>query len=131
MVQATFVDRRQQLAELLDHLIQERQTHSIADRRGDQRESVQAPVVLGVLLDGRAAPVSDGLAERFKPLYRGWVTDLSPHDLGMLLEHDLPVGAEMAVRLDALLGQRMVLPLRIAYCKQLLPHTYRVGATFV
>lgn len=90
----------------------------IQGRRIETRRSVHAPITLGVQAGG------------YKALYRGWATDLSPDGIGILCEHEAPVGSVMVVDLSSVMGEEMLLPIRICYVNQLLPHTYRIGATF-
>ncbi len=104
----------------LDALIQRLESEADQDAGGrtDPRRSVHAPVMLGVLAGG------------FKPLYRCWATDLSTDGLGILCEHEVPVGSLMYVNLGPLLGESLVMQVRICYVSRLLEHTYRIGATF-
>jgi hypothetical protein len=83
---------------------------------------VQAPVTLGVFLTAE---------EDFRPLYRAWAVEISREGLGLLLEHDLPVDARLHVNIEALAGRRCILPVRVAYCRRLLPATCRVGLVFL
>lgn len=87
--------------------------------RTAMRHAVYAPITLGVIAGG------------YKPLYRGWATDLSPNGLGMLIEHDVPMGAVLHINLDAIANEDLLLPIRICYISQLMSHTYRIGGTFV
>ena len=96
--------------------------HATHNQRREPRFEVGAPVLLGVLVGQPAA---------FKPLYRAWATDLSHHGIGLICEHDLPAHTQAAVNLEPLARRPCLLPLRVVYCRQLLPHTYRVGAMFL
>lgn len=82
------------------------------------RRAVHAPVTLGVIAGG------------YKPLYRGWATDLSLSGLGLLTEHDVPMGAVLHINLEAVAGEEMLLPIRVCYVSRLLRHTFRIGGTF-
>ena len=86
--------------------------------RAGMRRAVHAPVSLGVMAGG------------YKPLYRGWATDLSLSGLGLLIEHDVPMGALLYVNLEAVAGEEVLLPIRVCYVSRLLSQTYRVGGTF-
>jgi hypothetical protein len=86
--------------------------------RSSDRRAVHAPVTLGVVVGG------------FKPLYRGWATDLSAEGVGLLTEHDVPMGALLHVNLISVAGEELLLPVRICYVSQLMSKTYRVGGAF-
>ena len=77
----------------------------------------------GVALD--RVPVSV-----FKPLYDAWMTDLSIDGMGLLVTRPLPANTRCWVRLDELAGRPLIMPLRLIYCRQMLKHTYRIGAAF-
>lgn len=87
-------------------------------QRGGQRRAIHAPVTLGVLAGG------------YKPLYRGWGTDLSPDGIGLLTEHDVPMGAVLYVNLETVAGEELLLPIRICYVSQLMSKTFRIGGSF-
>ncbi len=89
--------------------------------RSDSRYTVHAPVTLGVVL---------GQGE-FKPLYRAWATDLSLCGVGLLAENGIPVGLSLHVNFETMVGRPCVLAIRTIYCKQILPHTYRIGAALL
>lgn len=86
--------------------------------RTTMRRAVYAPITLGVLAGG------------YKPLYRGWATDLSLNGLGLLTEHDVPMGAVLHINLETIAGGELLLPIRICYVSQLMSKTYRIGGTF-
>ncbi|MEZ6193284.1 MAG: PilZ domain-containing protein [Phycisphaerales bacterium] len=86
--------------------------------RTSMRRAVYAPITLGVLAGG------------YKPLYRGWATDLSLSGLGLLVEHDIPMGAVLHINLETIAGEELLLPIRICYVSQLMSKTYRIGGTF-
>ncbi len=121
----TYCDVLTQLLELLDRDVVAEPTHG----RADQRYRVNAPVTLGVVPGDDAVHQPD--IAQFKALHRGWATDLSPAGIGLLIEHELPANVTMHVNVEAMLGQPVVLPIRIVYCNQLLPHTYRIGGMFL
>lgn len=104
------------LASLLDRLDDEA-SYDIG-QRGGKRRAIHAPVTLGVMAGG------------YKPLYRGWATDLSPEGLGLLTEHDVPMGAVLFVNLEMVAGQELLLPIRVCYVSQLMSKTYRIGGVF-
>jgi hypothetical protein len=86
--------------------------------RSAMRRSVYTPITLGVI------------AGDYKPLYRGWATDLSLNGLGMLTEHDVPMNASLTISLEALVNEPLLLPVRICYVSQLMSQTYRIGGVF-
>jgi hypothetical protein len=86
--------------------------------RSGPRRAIHTPVTLGVLAGG------------FKPLYRAWATDLSSEGIGLLIEHDVPMGALLYVNLSSVAGQQLLLPIRICYVSRLLSQTFRVGGAF-
>jgi hypothetical protein len=86
--------------------------------RTSMRRAVYAPITLGVIAGG------------YKPLYRGWATDLSLNGLGLLVEHDIPMGAVLHINLETIAGEELLLPIRICYVSQLMSKTYRIGGTF-
>ncbi len=86
--------------------------------RSSMRRAVHAPVTLGVIAGG------------YKPLYRGWVTDLSLNGLGLLTEHDVPMNAMLTVNLESVAGEEMLLPIRVCYVMQMMSKTYRIGGAF-
>lgn len=92
------------------------------DHRLDPRYPVHAPITVGVRIAS---------TQSFKPLYRAWVLELSRGGLSFLVETDLPTGMQVCVGLDSLVGSTCVVPMRLVYCNQLLPSTYRVGGAFV
>ena len=104
------------LASLLDQLDDEA-AFDIGQRAGNRR-AIHAPVTLGVVAGG------------YKPLYRGWATDLSPEGLGLLTEHDVPMGAVLYVNLETVAGEELLLPIRVCYVSQLMSKTYRIGGAF-
>jgi len=109
-------DNRARLTTLIERLDEEAsfdESLRMLDRR-----AVHAPVTLGVMAGG------------YKALYRGWATDLSASGIGLLIEHDFPMGAVLYVSLDAIAGEPLLLPIRICYVRRLLKHTHRVGGTF-
>ena len=87
-------------------------------QRSMLRHAVYAPITLGVLAGG------------YKPLYRGWATDLSLSGLGLLVEHDVPMGAVLYINLETIAGGELLLPIRVCYVSQLMSKTYRIGGTF-
>ena len=115
---------------ILAQMSDESAQHQICGR-DDSRVPVQAPVRLGVIpgcsdpTDPRADP------GRFTSLYDAWATDLSQTGIGLLAGHDLPMDVLMWLSIDALAGYPQLLAVRIAYCTQLLPSTYRIGAIFL
>ena len=86
--------------------------------RSSMRRAIHAPVTLGVM------------AGDFKPLYRGWVTDLSLNGLGLLTEHDVPMDSVLTINLESVAGEELLLPIRVCYVMQLMSKTYRIGGTF-
>ncbi len=86
--------------------------------RSSKRRAVHAPVTLGVIAGG------------YKPLYRGWATDLSLNGLGLLTEHDVPLNALLTINLESVAGEELLLPIRVCYVMQMMSKTYRVGGTF-
>ncbi|MEX0777715.1 MAG: PilZ domain-containing protein [Phycisphaeraceae bacterium] len=102
----------------LEH--QQTQPHDLGRR--EPRYPVQGRVPMGV----RLSPAGD-----FRPLYRGWATDLSHHGMGILIEHQLPTNSNLAVNLEPLIGATCIVTARIVYCRQLLPQTYRLGLAFL
>jgi hypothetical protein len=98
--------------------------------RCEDRYRVNGPVTIGVLTGDDAGTGLLADNARFRPLERAWATDLSVVGIGMLSEHQVPAGMTMWVNVEALLGEPAVLPMRIIYCSQLLPNTFRVGAAF-
>jgi hypothetical protein len=87
-------------------------------QRTSMRHAIHAPVTLGVI------------AGEYKPLYRGWATDLSPNGLGLLTEHDVPMDATLTVNLESVAGKELLLPIQICYVMQLMSKTYRIGGVF-
>ena len=125
----TFVDRT--IFYLMRRLERESRTHQLS-QRADHRHNIHAPAKLGIAdRDPSNLPID------FKPLYHTWITDISSSGVGMLLEHDLPNNVIMWLNLSSMIpeehrnDQQQFLPIRIAYCMKLLPHTYRVGGAFV
>ncbi len=104
------------LASLLDQLDDEADFDT--GQRSGNRRAIHAPVTLGVVAGG------------YKPLYRGWATDLSPDGLGLLTEHDVPMGAVLYVNLETVAGEELLLPIRVCYVSQLMSKTYRIGGVF-
>ena len=104
------------LASLLDQLDDEADFDT--GQRSGNRRAIHAPVKLGVVAGG------------YKPLYRGWATDLSPDGLGLLTEHDVPMGAVLYVNLETVAGEELLLPIRVCYVSQLMSKTYRIGGVF-
>ncbi len=86
--------------------------------RSSMRRAIHTPVTLGVIAGG------------YKPLYRGWASDLSLNGIGLLFEHDIPMDALLYVNLEAMVGEDLLLPIRICYVSQLMSKTYRIGGTF-
>ncbi len=128
------------LHRLLDHLAVQSALECDDDRRDDRRQPVQAPIWLGVTPQTSCEPVmiEDGSLPEpldpqstFTPLYRGWATDISLAGIGVFTEYDLPTGVNLWVNLESLADEPMLLPIRVTYCKQILPHTHRVGAVFL
>lgn len=60
-----------------------------------------------------------------------WATDLSLHGLGFLVQYPVHTGQTLVADLGELAEDGLLLKIRIAYCQQLLDHTYRAGASFV
>ena len=128
------------LHRLLDHLAVQAALESESDRRDDRRQPVQAPVWLGVSpqtpncgdsLEVGPLPQPLDPQASFTPLYRGWATDVSLAGVGMFTEYDLPTGVSLWINLESMADEPVLLPIRITYCKQILPHTHRVGAVFL
>lgn len=109
-------DAREQLEALVKHLNED--AEQTPSHRTLSRRSIYAPVTLGVIAGG------------YKPLHQCWGTDLSADGLGMLCEHELPVGSLMCVDLGSVTGSELLVQVRICYVNRLLKHTYRIGATF-
>jgi hypothetical protein len=107
---------RQQLTGLLDRLDDE----AVFDMglRSSMRRAIHAPVTLGVIAGG------------YKPLYRGWATDLSLNGLGLLTEHDVPMDAVLTINLESVAGEELLLPIRICYVMKMMSKTYRIGGIF-
>ncbi len=82
------------------------------------RRAIHAPVTLGVM------------AGEYKPLYRGWATDLSLNGIGLLTEHDVPMDAVLTVNLESVAGEEILLPIKVCYVMQMMSKTYRIGGTF-
>ncbi len=104
------------MAELLDQL--DHESNIDPWQRIGKRRAIHAPVTLGVMAGG------------YKALYRGWATDLSPDGIGLLTEHDVPMGAVLYVNLESVAGRSLLLPIRICYVSRLLSKTFRVGGAF-
>jgi len=106
----------QQLVGLLDRLDDE----AVFDMglRSSMRRAIHAPVTLGVM------------AGDYKPLYRGWATDLSLNGLGLLTEHDVPMDAVLTINLESVAGEELLLPIKVCYVMQMMSRTYRVGGVF-
>lgn len=123
MSTATLPNPGSGMSHLLDQFLHELgdQSSGLDERRAGVRHQFQAPLTLGINL---------GSDDTYRPLYRGWGTELSRSGLGFLLEHQLDPGLQMWVNLESALRCRCLLPIRVVYCKQLLPHTFRLGATF-
>lgn len=90
-------------------------------KRQYERRNVASPGLLGVTL---------GADRTFRPLHRVWLTDVSEGGVGALIEHRLPTQMIMTISLQSLLGRPCLMPMRIVYCRQLLPHTFRIGGCF-
>lgn len=123
---------RQRLFELLDALRVE-VDGPLPETRGARRWAVQAPVLLGSAaprtgLTAEASGGEWGLAGGFERLCHGWVTDLSEEGIGLLTEQRLEIGRCLDVSLQALLNRPVVVPIRVVYVRQILAHTYRIGA---
>lgn len=101
--------------------LSEQEQISVENTRKFIRYAMQGPVLLGITLPNETS---------FKPLYRGWATDLSLSGVGILTEQSLPLDTPLSVNLSPCLNKVCVLPVKVVYCRQLLPHTYRSGATF-
>lgn len=107
---------RRQLLGLLERL--EDEAAFDMGQRSSMRRAVHAPVTLGVIANG------------YKPLYRGWATDLSLNGLGLLTEHDVPMGALLYVNLESVAEEPLLVPIRVCYVSKLLGSTYRIGGAF-
>lgn len=128
------------LARLLDRLAAEAPRDGFAERQA-QRHAVQVPVWLGVFTQrfdhvaGPAMPAAspnlEDASDAFRPIYRAWAMDLSPHGISLVTEQDLPPQTRWSVSLEALTQEPLYVPMRVVYCKQLLSHTYRVGGAFL
>jgi len=119
------------LARVLDRLAMESRQPWQGNRR-EHREAVQAPATLGVMPDHVPLEAETAvLVDSFKPLHPAWVTDLSLQGLGLLVEHDVPTRVRMWVDLESLVGEPLVMPIRVIYCWPLLAHTHRVGGVFM
>jgi len=107
---------RHQLTGLLDRLDDE----AVFDMgmRSSMRRAIDARVTLGVI------------AGEYKPLYRGWATDLSLNGLGLLTEHEMPLDAVLTINLESVAGEELLLPIKVCYVMQMMSKTYRVGGTF-
>ena len=116
------------LDRLLDQL-EKQASEDPTDGRADRRHRVNAPVTLGVVPGDDVTQAAD--ITRFRALHRGWATDLSHAGIGLLTEHALPANMMMHVNVETMLGQPAVLPFRVVYCNQLMPHTYRIGGMFI
>jgi len=86
--------------------------------RSIDRRSVHAPITMGVMAGG------------YKPLYKAWITDLSPDGIGALSEHEVPIGSVLYVNLGSVAGGDLLMPIKVCYSNRLLPHTYRIGGAF-
>lgn len=113
---------RTSLERLVEQLHHQEESVASAESRHETRRAVHAPVMLGVILHNH---------QTFKPLYRAWATDLSRLGVGLLIENDMPQGMELVVNLEPLLGRECLVPVRVVYCRRLLPHTYRLGLLFI
>jgi hypothetical protein len=112
----------QETTRLLDALLKKLANDAPAvHHRNEPRHPVHAPATLGVRL---------GSGQDYKALHRGWALDISRQGLAVLLEHELPVGMEMFVNLEALTGQPCILAVRVIYSRQLLPRAHRIGLAF-
>ena len=81
-------------------------------------------------------PASIGLAVNdfeYRLVRSGWCTDISRNGIGLMVEEEfVPLREEdLLVCVDALVGRRCHLPVRMIYCKQVLKRTWRIGATFL
>lgn len=105
---------------MLEGLLDRLDDESVFDMglRSSMRRAVHAPVTLGVIAGG------------YKPLYRGWATDLSLNGLGLLAEHEIPMDAVLTVNLESVTGEPMLLPIKVCYVMQMMSKTYRIGGTF-
>ena len=86
--------------------------------RSSMRRAVHMPITLGVI------------AGDYKPLYRGWATDLSLNGVGLLTEHDVPMNATLTISLEVMVHEPLLLPIRVCYVSRLMTHTYRIGGVF-
>ena len=109
---------RQQLLDLLQGLAAESRACEDASQR-DPRQPVHCPVTVAI--------ESDGGHTR---LVEAWATELSSGGACLLTDAPLP-DATLWVDLQALSDRPLVLPARLIYRMQLLPHTYRHGLAFV
>jgi len=107
---------REALLHFMRHMAED--TAQTNDHRDEPRLSVHAPVTLGVVLG----------TDHYRPLYSGWVTDISADGLSVLVEREVPLHMDLFIDLETLLGQSFIAPIRIVYCKRLLTYTYRLGA---
>jgi len=110
------VSPRQQLLQFLDHL--EDEAAFDMGLRDSMRRAVHIPITLGVI------------AGDYKPLYRGWATDLSINGVGLLAEHDVPMNAALTVSLEVMGHEPLLMPIRICYVSQMMTQTYRIGGVF-
>ncbi|MEX0886044.1 MAG: hypothetical protein WD009_06355 [Phycisphaeraceae bacterium] len=123
---------RQRLFELLDALRVE-VDGPLPETRQNRRWAVQAPVLLGTAtprtgMTAEASAGEWGLAAGFERFCHGWITDLSEEGVGLLTEQRLEIGRALDISLQALLNRPVIIPIRVVYVRQILAHTYRIGA---
>ena len=126
-------DSTDRLLRLLNQLGSDASHHEPSTERDGRHHAVEAPVALGVFT-GASDEVAAGLrgsADQFRPVYHAWATHLSPHGISLLMEQELPLHRRLVVRLDALTQVPLHIPIRIIYCRQLLPRTHRIGGVFL
>jgi hypothetical protein len=109
------------LSALIDHLLSQTSSFDDESARSHRRVAVWGPVNLGIRLEG---------ASKMKALSRGWAVDLSADGMGLLTPHELPRGELMFANLEPIAGDDLELAIRVIYCQQLMPATYRVGVYF-
>ncbi|MEX0745007.1 MAG: hypothetical protein WD118_05350 [Phycisphaeraceae bacterium] len=131
---------KHRLFRLLDEL-QAEMSHGADDDRTMRRWAVQTPVLIGTRRDDaadlprvagqRPDELNFPFSTQFELLCHGWATDLCESGIGLLTEEPLESGQVLQVSLQSLLSEPMLLPVRVAYSRRVLAHTYRAGASFV
>jgi len=106
----------------LVNMVRKQGSEPMQDRRSGPRFALQMPVKLGVCLAG---------SDEFSVIYDAWALDISSHGVGLILEDPSPPLLKLFIDFSSVMGEQFLLPARILYCRELLPHTYQAGAVFM